>query len=267
MSAGKDNNWTLPLVLFPVWVACTLAAIPFGGSSLILVLLPITTALLGCTAAFSMPDSYRAMKLPIYLICALLAVFEGFALHIQTVEKPKIVLKAAVMPLALQDQPALLADLFKTDFSGMIKFSFDTDNTIRNNETGRAVTGHVYSAVYADVRAGAKFYSFYIPRVQEDDVSYQLAKSLADAPGFVDAQLRNEIRATPHNPADPDWVKLEILPFSRVTYVYHENPYSTDQIRALTERFAKTGLQLHLRDKSYATDRWTAWKTAAPRPL
>lgn len=113
----------------------------------------------------------------------------------------------------------------------------------------------------------ARIYSFYIPGLRDDDVSYQLANSLADAPGFVEAQLRNEIRANPHNPADPDWVKLEILRFSGVIYIYHENPYSTDQIHALTERFARSGLQLHLRDKDYAADRWTAWKAAVPRPL
>lgn len=206
-------------------------------------------------------------RIPLYLLCAAAASISLLSLRVDAAERADIAFaRPQSIPLKMPGGALSLHDLFETDFHSLRKFAWRGDLTVTERQSGRALTGQVWTNMYMDYRTGQKFYAFFLPSAGSPQTSYELSEALVDGNKLADVKIAKDTLAAA-DPAGTGLLAINNLKFSQVIYIYHEDRFSADQSARLTALFAGKGIRLFLRDESYAVQRSAEGLKTQPRPI
>ncbi len=141
-------------------------------------------------------------------------------------------------------KPKTLLDLFKNDFSALIKFGEDL--AVTNTKIGQIT---IKSQVYLDFPSQAIFIGFYIPNTPH---TYAVCVSLSDHYNKaldLKKRIMAEASATGLQP-----VNTSELKFSGRVFIYHETPLFEQERRELFALYQSKGLAPQFRDYHYVAD-------------
>lgn len=206
-------------------------------------------------------------KIPLYLLCVAAASISLLSLRVDAAERADIAFaRPQSIPLKMPDRVLSLRDLFETDFHSLRKFAWRGDLTVTERQSGRGLTGQVWTNMYTDYQTGQKFYAFFLPSVGSPQTSYELSEALVDGNKLADIKIAKDTLAAA-DPAGTGLLAVNNLKFSQVIYIYHEDPFSPAQSAQLAALFAGKGIRLFLRDESYAVRRSAEGLKTQPRPI
>jgi hypothetical protein len=248
-------------------LAIILIAISWGNDTALLVA-AVSIAL--CVGGFGLYLARKAtlrQNFPLYLLYAAAAGASLLSLRINAARETDLAFaRPATIAVSAPDTALSLRDLFQTDFRTLKKFAWHGDMTVTDVLSGRVLTGRVLTNLYVDYRRGEKFYAFFLPRSGLPQLSYELSEALVDGNKLADIKIAKDTLAA-SNPGGIGLLAINGLKFSRIIYIYHEDDFSPDQTARLIALFARSGIQLYVRDHSCADGRSEEGRNGPPHPI
>jgi hypothetical protein len=147
-----------------------------------------------------------------------------------------------------------LLELFKSDFSNLMKLSNEITASIGNTDGTFAYNILVKDSVYLDYNANIKFYSFYIPK-SPDNQSFNFCTHLAKEYPNIISKLSDSVTTSAKDPGDP-LISSRDLVFSGRIYLYHEDEMTLKQKAELEDLFKANGASIIFRGLDYLQTKW-----------
>jgi hypothetical protein len=147
-------------------------------------------------------------------------------------------------------RPPTLRDLFKSDFSNVMKF---TDDSCEIQWKDGTKSGFSCQA-YLDFEGKSEFVGFYVPSSQR---TFDICLRLQDAPTDV-------VRKVPEHAAitggyRDEATSLKDLVFTGRVFLYHDDILTITQKAAIIEAYRQRGLDVNFRGPDYLGDQVIAW--------
>ena len=252
-------------------VACALAiifiAVTWSTDSALLVAVVSIALCVSGLGLYLAGKTTRRQKLPLCLLCAAVAGVSLLSLRINAAREIDLAFaRPTTIAVSAPDTALSLRDLFQTEFHTLKTFAWHGDMTVTDNLSGRVLTGQVLTNLYVDYRRGEKFYAFFLPRSGLPQLSYALSEALVDGNKLADIKIAKDTLAA-SNPAGIGLLAINGLKFSRIIYIYHEDDFSPDQTARLIALFARSGIQLYVRNYGCADGRFEEGHNGPPHPI
>jgi hypothetical protein len=165
------------------------------------------------------------------------------------------------------DKPRSLLDLYKSDFSGLMKSSRDYVVELRKRADGTP-DGNVNISYTAclDFVSKSKFYTFYIKNTNTSDQTAAAAEIIGVNYKNIADKLTTDVYIEAKDPADSESTAVKELIFTGRIYLYYEKEMSIAQRGWLESLFKSNGASVVFRGPDYPTTRWLQDRASAKRP-
>ena len=221
----------------------------------------------------SRPGGFKRMWPQYLMVFAGCLFFVGLVAFLQiNVEKPNADDLAAVHDLpkpspktSASISPPSLLTLFMTDFKRRDGMIWDATADVDIVRGGQKVGSYrLFYKILNDFVANSKFIAFFVPETVETASAMSF---LAENYQGYFTDIEKQHWAVAGSPGMSDVINTKDLPFSGRLYVYHEAPYSLEQLAAYAKLFREHGATVQFRGPEYIVAVWQSIRAGDVKPL